>query len=84
MPTVAGRVAQGADDAAQAWREVLRLEPDADRPGMRSQLDCHWTDVRLVQPGKPSWDIEPWRPVVSQQQMVDAWCNPGGPESADG
>ncbi len=84
VPTAAGRVAQGPSAAAEAWAEVVRLAPDADQPGMQAQFDCHWTFARLVQPDKPSWNLEPWRPVVSDQQMVDARCNPGGPESADG
>ncbi len=84
VPTAAGRVAQGAGDAAEAWSEVVRLAPDADQPGMQTQFDCHWTYARLVQPDKPSWNLEPWRPVVSDAQMVDARCNPGGPEAADG
>ena len=83
-PTAAGRTAQGADAAAEAWHEVLVLAPDADRPGMRAQFDCHWAYARVVQPDKPSWNLEPWRPVVSEQQLVDARCNPGGPEAADG
>ena len=83
VPTASGRVAQGATDDDEAWSEVLRLAPDADQPGMRAQFDCHWTFARLVQPDKPSWNIEPWRPVVTEQQLVDARCNPGGPESAE-
>lgn len=84
VPTATGRVAQGAGDAVEAWSEVLGLAPDADQPGMRAQFDCHWTYARLVAPDKPSWNLEPWRPVVSADQMVQARCNPGGPESADG
>ena len=84
VPTVSGRAAQGSADDDEAWSEVLRLAPDADQPGMRAQFDCHWTFARLVQPDKASWNIEPWRPVVSESQMVDARCNPGGPESAEG
>jgi hypothetical protein len=83
VPTASGRVAQGAGDDDEAWSEVLRLAADADQPGMRAQFDCHWTFARLVQPDKPSWNIEPWRPVVTAEQMVDARCNPGGPESAE-
>ena len=84
VPTASGRSAQGAADDEEAWSEVLRLAPDADQPGMRAQFDCHWTFARLVQPDKPSLNIEPWRPVVIESQMVDARCNPGGPESAEG
>ena len=83
FPTASGRVAGGATDAQEAWSEVLRLAPDADQPGMRMQFDCHWLYARLVQPDKPSWNLEPWRPVVTESQMTDARCNPGGPESAE-
>ena len=83
FPTPSGRAAQGALDDDEAWAEVLRLAPDADQPGMRAQFDCHWTFARLVDPDKTSWNIEPWRPVVTDRQMVDARCNPGAPESAE-
>src|SRR6478672_1717934 len=64
VPTASGRSAQGAADDDEAWSEVVRLAPDAAQPGMRAQFDCHWTYARLVHPDKPSWNIEPWRPVV--------------------
>lgn len=80
-PTPHGRVAQGEDAEQEAWREVLRKAPDAGSPGMRAQFDCHWVFARLARPNKPSWNLEPWRPVVSAQRMYDAGCNPGGPES---
>ena len=83
VPTASGRAAQGAANDDEAWAEVLRLAPDADQPGMRAQFDCHWTFARVVDPDKPSWNLEPWRPVVTDSQMVDARCNPGGPESAE-
>lgn len=79
-PTSSGRRAQGDGDAAEAWREVLADDPTANTPGMQAQFDCHWTFARLVEPDKPSWNLEPWRPVVDQQQMIAARCNPGGPE----
>ncbi|GAA2063826.1 DUF2599 domain-containing protein [Williamsia deligens] len=79
-PTPSGRRANGDTDAAEAWREVLADDPGANTPGMQAQFDCHWTFARLVAPDKPSWNLEPWRPVVDQQQMVAARCNPGGPE----
>ena len=79
-PTASGRRAQGDGDAAEAWREVLAADPAAGTPGMQAQFDCHWTFARLVAPDKPSWNLEPWRPVVDRQQMIAARCNPGGPE----
>lgn len=82
-PTVVGRaaarqlVAGGQGDAA--WSEVLVRAPDADTPGMREQFLCHWQFAEFAEPGKVSWNLEPWWPVVDDTTMVDADCNPGGP-----
>ena len=82
-PTESGRRASlvattsGADEA---WAEVTTLSPDANTPGMRDQFMCHWELAELAQPGKVSWNLEPWRNVVSDEEMVDAHCNPGGTE----
>jgi hypothetical protein len=81
-PTDAARVASsqpGSDGQAdEAWTEVLTLSPDADIPGMKAQFLCHWHFAELVQPGKVSWNLEPWRNEVSDDEMVAAGCNPGG------
>ncbi len=86
FPTPSGRTAarQPASEAAanEAWAEVLALSPDADTPGMRAQFICHWEFAELAQPGKTSWNLEPWRPVVDDAEMVASGCNPGGPEEA--
>lgn len=74
--TQAGTTAQ----ADEAWAEVLTLSPDADIPGMREQFMCHWSYAELAQPGKTSWNLEPWRPEVSADEMLAAHCNPGGTE----
>lgn len=79
-PTPAGRRADSDVAMATAWAEVLALAPRAGTPGMQAQFDCHWTFARAVEPDKPSWNIEPWRPVVSDEQMIATRCNPGGPE----
>ena len=79
-PTSSGRVATADGAEQEAWHEVLRAAPDAATPGMRAQFDCHWAFARLAEPNKPSWNLEPWRPVVSAQRMYDTRCNPGGPE----
>ncbi|HYB37781.1 MAG TPA: DUF2599 domain-containing protein [Mycobacterium sp.] len=83
-PTPAGRAAarQPATDAEadEAWTEVLARSPDADTAGMRDQFVCHWQLAELVQPGKSSWNLEPWRPVVDNTEMVASGCNPGGAE----
>jgi hypothetical protein len=83
-PTPSGRVAARrpgtAAAADEAWAEVLAASPDADSAGMRAQFICHWQFAEIVEPGKTSWNLEPWRPVVDDSQMVAAHCNPGGSE----
>lgn len=84
FPTPSGRAAsanlQSAEAADEAWSEVLADAPDADQPGMRAQFLCHWRLAEFAEPGKVSWNIEPWRPVVSDLQMITSGCNPGGAE----
>ncbi len=86
FPTPSGRAAASepgtAASADEAWAEVLALSPDADTAGMRAQFICHWQFAELAQPGKASWNLEPWRPVVDDVEMVASRCNPGGPEEA--
>jgi hypothetical protein len=82
-----GMVAFGATEATEtsvdeAWAEVLALSPDADTAGMRAQFVCHWQFAERAQPGKASWNLEPWRPVVDDAEMFATGCNPGGPEEA--
>lgn len=82
-PTPAARQASGMASPAQgeaAWAQVLALSPDADIPGMKPQFICHWEFAELYSPGKTSWNLEPWRPQVSYEQMVQTGCNPGGTE----
>lgn len=83
-PTDAARIASAqvgtTAQADQAWAEVLTLAPDADFPGMREQFMCHWQYAELAYPGKTSWNLEPWRPEVSADEMLAAHCNPGGTE----
>lgn len=83
-PTTSGRDLSGRPgtgaQADEAWSEVLALAPDAAIPGMREQFICHWRFAELFEPGKTSWNLEPWRPEVSDQEMVAAGCNPGGTE----
>lgn len=83
FPTAAGRAVAGdfAKSPAQgdeAWSEVLALAPDANTPGMRAQFICHWNFAEFAEPGKTSWDLEPWRPPVDDNTMVLTGCNPGG------
>jgi hypothetical protein len=82
-PTAAARQTAGLGTPAQAeeaWAEVLALSPDADIPGMKPQFLCHWDFAEAAQPGKVSWNLEPWRPEVSEEQMINAGCNPGNVE----
>lgn len=84
-PTQFGRIAARLDAAQfdadasgeDAWREVLASAPDAASPGMREQFLCHWKYAELARPGKTSWNLEPWRPVVDDVTMVESGCNPG-------
>jgi hypothetical protein len=84
FPTPSGRMAArqpGTTAAAdEAWAEVRALSPDADSAGMRAQFICHWQIAEIAQPGKTSWNLEPWRPVVDDAEMFASGCNPGGPE----
>jgi len=86
FPTPAGRTAARQPGAPasgdEAWAEVLALSPDADTPGMRAQFICHWQFAELAEPGKTSWNLEPWRPVVDDAEMFASGCNPGGPKEA--
>ncbi len=51
--------------------------------GMRDQLICHQQVVAIRDPGKPTWNIDEWRPDVGYLQTVNASCNPGGPTFFD-
>jgi Protein of unknown function (DUF2599) len=80
-PTDAGRAASSDYVSPdEAWAEVLTLSPDADIPGMQAQFNCHWHLAELAYPGKVSWNLEPWRPEVDDNEMVSTDCNPGGTE----
>ncbi|HEU4360659.1 MAG TPA: DUF2599 domain-containing protein [Mycobacterium sp.] len=85
-PTATGRVEAGEFGTArageQAWHEVVKQNPQADTPGMRAQFMCHWQFAEMVEPGKTSWNLEPWRPVVDTAVMLATGCNPGGAEES--
>jgi hypothetical protein len=86
-PTASGRAAakqlgSAGPEADEAWSEVLTLAPDADTAGMREQFLCHWELAEVVEPGKASWNLEPWRPVVDAATMISSGCNPGGSEES--
>ncbi|WP_232232934.1 MULTISPECIES: DUF2599 domain-containing protein [Actinomycetes] len=82
FPTESGRNTQGAGDLDASWAEVVGLDPTADTPGMREQYACHWRFARMVDPDKTSWNLEPWRPVVTESEMIATRCNPGGTEES--
>ncbi|MFJ6094354.1 DUF2599 domain-containing protein [Williamsia muralis] len=82
FPTESGRNTQGAGDLDASWAEVVALDPTADTPGMRDQYACHWRFARIVDPDKTSWNLEPWRPVVTESEMISTRCNPGGAEES--
>lgn len=83
-PTPIGRGASGrlgdTAEAETAWAQVLASAPDADIPGMHEQFLCHWQFAEHAEPGKTSWNLEPWRPVVGESTMIASGCNPGGTE----
>ena len=83
-PTASGRAAakqlgSPSPEADEAWAEVVGLAPQADTLAMRDQFRCHWDFAETVEPGKTSWNLEPWRPVADAATMVATGCNPGGP-----
>ncbi|MBF6353462.1 DUF2599 domain-containing protein [Nocardia higoensis] len=80
FPTRAGRDTTFPGAEERAWAEIRAHSPAAESPGMYDQFICHWHWARLVQPDKPSWNLEPWRPAVGYEGTVAASCNPGGPE----
>lgn len=82
-PTEAGRrAAAGFFDADGGWAQVLALTPEADTAGMREQFLCHWRFAEMVEPGKSSWNLEPWRPDVNGVNMIESRCNPGAAEES--
>jgi Protein of unknown function (DUF2599) len=80
-PTSKGRTDRDSSAQARAWAQVLADAPNANTAGMYDQFRCHWQFARIVEPNKPSWNLEPWRPAVGYSRTVAAQCNPGGPES---
>ncbi|MEB3031353.1 DUF2599 domain-containing protein [Mycolicibacter sp. MYC340] len=83
-PTDTGRTEAGEPgtlrQGEQAWSEVVRRNPEANTAGMRAQFLCHWQFAEFIQPGKTSWNLEPWRPDVSTANLLANGCNPGGAE----
>ncbi|MGE2834838.1 DUF2599 domain-containing protein [Mycobacterium sp. SMC-4] len=64
-----------------AWAELLQHAPDANTLTMQNQFFCYWQQNAFTNPGKVgTWNLEPWRPVVSNTMLFHAGCNPGGPD----
>lgn len=78
VPTAYGRVAPIGSRLA-AWGETLE-KPNArarlDFANTRDQFYCHYDGVRLIEPNKPSWNLERSRPDVGYARTVAASCNP--------
>ena len=67
-------------DADEAWAEVLTLSPDADHARDAGPVHLPLGFAELGQPGKTSWNLEPWRTEVSHGHAGGDGCNPGGTE----
>jgi hypothetical protein len=52
--------------------ELEALYPAAGTASMRNQLLCHMIGAR----DKATWNLEPWRPDVGLQAVLEARCNP--------
>lgn len=59
-----------------AWAEVVSREPEVDHRRLRDQFRCHAEFTTIVEPDKPSWNLELWRPDVGYLDTVVARCNP--------
>jgi hypothetical protein len=76
----AGPFSNGAQ-SYDAWAELLENAPDADTLSMQNQFMCYWQLAAFTNPGKVgTWNLDPWRPVVSSNMLQNAGCNPGGPD----
>lgn len=71
-PTRAGRTA-GLEELRVAWRQVVRRGVP-DRSGLRDQFLCH--PLSIIARGKPTWDLETWRPSVGLSRTMLNGCNP--------
>ncbi|MCV7380856.1 aldehyde dehydrogenase [Mycobacterium alsense] len=78
----AGMFTNGAQ-SYDAWNELLENAPEADSQTMLNQFLCYWQLASFTNPAKVgTWNLEPWRPVVSNTIMINSGCNPGGPDEA--
>lgn len=71
-PTRRGRLV-GPDDLRTAWRQAVAAGVP-DRQGLRHQFYCH--PLSIIARGKPTWDLEVWRPAVGLSRTMLSACNP--------
>ena len=78
----AGVFTNGAQ-SYDAWAELMQDAPEANTLTMQNQFFCYWQAATFSNPGKvDTWNLEPWRPIVSSTIMLNSGCNPGGAEDA--
>ncbi|WP_426143459.1 DUF2599 domain-containing protein [Pseudomonas sp. DWP3-1-2] len=76
-PTQCGRQIKDNQTSA-AYAELVQKYGNAPQwneengGGMRRQLVCHYIIAR----NKPTWNLEPFRPDVTNRESIDAGCNP--------
>lgn len=70
-PTYFGRLS-GEVAMTYAAQELKTLRPETATGPMEKQLRCHLIGAR----GKTTWNLEPWRPDVSEVEYLLARCNP--------
>lgn len=76
----AGPFTNGAQ-SHDAWAELLEHAPDANTLSMQQQFFCYWQSATFTNPGKvDTWNLEPWRQVVSNTILLHSGCNPGDPD----
>ena len=82
-PTLLARANAGSFGTAwQGWDELYNDYKNVGRgikhnlDGLKNQYVCHQVVVAVVSPGKPSWNLDEWRPDVSFPATVRARCNP--------
>lgn len=85
FPTYEGWLAAGVfsngNQNYDAWAELLENAPEANTLTMQNQFFCYWQLASFTNPAKiGSWNLEPWRPIVSNTILLNSGCNPGGPD----
>jgi RHS repeat-associated protein len=60
----------------QAWKEVVKMAPEANNQSMKDQFMCHWDFVSVRAPRKESWNLDQGQPEVPYFEMFQQSCNP--------